>query len=157
MQRMTKDTFITVEYYRIDRYQSSNRPYEGHHLNTGVDVSKITVSMEFSKGDYFIPMNQEANRFLIEVLEPRAEDSYFTWNFFDTILDQKEGFSHYVFEETAAELLQQNPDLKTKLDQRRASDSTFAANGRAQLNFIYQQSPYFEPAHLRYPVYRVVK
>jgi hypothetical protein len=35
-------------------------------------------------------MNQEANRFIMEVLEPQAPDSYFTWNFFDGILGQKE-------------------------------------------------------------------
>jgi hypothetical protein len=102
-------------------------------------------------------MNQAANRFLIEVLEPQAEDSYFAWNFFDPILGQKEGFSDYVFEETAAELLKLNPDLRNKLEERKASDTTFAQNARAQLNFIFQNSPYYEPAHMQYPVFRKMK
>ena len=59
--------------------------------------------MQFQKGDWYIPMNQVANRFLIETLEPQAEDSYFAWNYFDAILGQKEGYSAYAFEDIAAD------------------------------------------------------
>ena len=100
-------------------------------------------------------MNQVANRFLIETLEPTADDSYFAWNFFDAILGQKEGFSGYAFEDIAAEYLKNNPDLKNKLEQEEATDTAFAKSGRAQLNFVYENSPWFEPDYLRYPVYRV--
>ena len=155
MRRLTRDTTIDVEWYRIESYQSGTRPYEGHHLNTAVQVSAKTGKISFRKGDWFIPLNQKANRFLVETLEPHAEDSYFAWNFFDPILGQKEGFSDYVFEETAVAFLKENPDVLQKLNDHKASDSAFAKNGRAQLNFIYQNSPYYEPAHLRYPVYRV--
>ena len=111
--------------------------------------------MKFRKGDWYIPMNQKANRFLMEVLEPTGDDSYFAWNFFDGILGQKEGYSSYVFEETAEEFLKQHPAVKQKLEERRASDTAFAKSGSAQLNFVYQHSPYYEPMHLRYPVYRI--
>ena len=157
LQILVKDTVLEVESYRITSYQASARPFEGHHLNTKVQVEKKTVPVSFRKGDYLIPMNQAANRFLIEVLEPQAEDSYFAWNFFDPILGQKEGYSDYVFEETAAELLKLNPDLRNKLEERKASDTTFAQNARAQLNFIFQNSPYYEPAHMQYPVFRKMK
>ena len=70
----------------------SARQYEMHHGNSEVKISSSMQKMKFSKGDYYIPMNQAANRFLIETLEPQAEDSYFAWNFFDAILGQKEGF-----------------------------------------------------------------
>jgi hypothetical protein len=111
--------------------------------------------MKFKKGDYYIPMNQVANRFLIETLEPTASDSYFAWNFFDGILGQKEGYSGYAFEDIAAEYLKTNSDLKNKLEQKRTTDTAFAKNGRAQLNFVYENSPWVEPNYLRYPVYRV--
>ena len=157
MEPLKKDTIIEVEAYRIEKYTSSNRPFEGHHLNSGVQVSSTLKKVGFRKGDYFIPMNQMANRFLTETLEPQGEDSYFAWNFFDAILGQKEGFSDYVFEETATEYLNSNPNVKKNLDQRRATDSAFARSGAAQLNYIFQSSPYYEPAHLQYPVYRLLK
>ncbi|MDQ6609239.1 MAG: M14 family metallopeptidase, partial [Bacteroidota bacterium] len=116
MQRLKKDTSIEVEAYRIENYNSGARPYEGHHLNRDVQVSTSVKKIEFRRGDYVIPLNQKSNRFLIEVLEPQGEDSYFAWNFFDAILGQKEGFSDYVFEETATEFLKTRPDVKQTLD-----------------------------------------
>ncbi|MFM9911846.1 MAG: M14 family metallopeptidase [Chitinophagaceae bacterium] len=157
MSQLFKDTMVEVEVYRIDDYKSGARPYEMHHLNNEVKVSTSIQMIKFRKGDYYIPMNQEANRFLIEVLEPQADDSYFAWNYFDGILGQKEGFSGYAFEEIAEQYLKDNPLIKEKLEQRRITDSAFAKNGAAQLNFIYQNSPYYEPDHLRYPVFRKIK
>lgn len=157
MRQLSKDSSIEVEVYRIDDYKSAARPYEMHHLNSDVKVSTSIKTIKFRKGDYYIPMNQSANRFLMEVLEPQADDSYFAWNYFDGILGQKEGYSGYAFEEIAEDYLRKNPSVKEKLEQRRASDTAFAKNGSAQLNFVYQNSPYAEPDYLRYPVYRVIK
>ena len=94
---------------------------------------------------------------MIEVLEPECEDSYFTWNYFDAVLGQKEGYSAYEFENIAADYLKTHEDVKKKLDDRRITDTAFAKSAGAQLNFVYQNSPYFEPDYLRYPVYRILK
>lgn len=155
MTQLKKDTMIEVEVYRIDKYKSNPEPYESHHPNSDVHVSASLLKMSFKKNDYYIALNQSANRFLMEVLEPQMEDSYFTWNFFDAILSQKEGFSDYIFEETASNVVKNNPEIKTRLEERRSTDTSFAKNGFAQLNFVFQNSLYFEPAYLRYPVYRI--
>jgi len=101
MQPLKNDTSIEVTVYHIDEYKSSQRPYEMHHLNSSVKIGTSKQKMNFRKGDWYIPMDQTANRFLIETLEPQAEDSYFAWNFFDAILGQKEYFSDYAFDEIA--------------------------------------------------------
>lgn len=155
MTQLKKDTAIEVEVYKIDDYKTLPRQYEMHHLNSEVKTNTTIQTMSFKKGDWYIPMNQLANRFLIETLEPQAEDSYFAWNYFDAILGQKEGYSGYVFEDKATEYLKNNPDIKIKLNQQKAKDTAFANNGRAQLNFVYQNSQWYELAHMRYPVYRV--
>jgi Zinc carboxypeptidase len=155
MAQLKKDTTIEVEAYKIEDYKTLARQYEMHHLNSDVKISSSIQKIKFSKGDWYIPMNQVANRFLIETLEPQAEDSYFAWNYFDAILGQKEGYSAYAFEDIAADYLKNNPDIKNKLEKQRATDTTFAKNGRAQLNYVYQNSPWFEPSLNRYPVYRV--
>ena len=157
MGRLKKDTTIEVEWYKIAGYQRGQRQFEGHHLNTDVRIAKNLSKVRFRKGDYLILMNQLANRFIIETLEPQGEDSYFAWNFFDPILGQKEGYSDYHFEDIASEYVNGNPELKKKLDERRSTDSAFAKNAGAQLNFVFQNSPWFEPAYLRYPVYRILK
>ncbi len=152
---LKKDTVIAVEIYKIVSYKSSQRQYETHHPNSEIITESTTDVVKFRKGDWYIPMNQAANRFLIEVLEPTAEDSYFAWNFFDAILGQKEGFSAYAFEDIAAAYLKNNLTLKSKLADKILADSAFAKNGSAQLNFVYQNSPWAEPGLLRYPVYRL--
>lgn len=157
IQPLRTDTIIEVQVYQIEDYKSAARPYESHHINTDVKINSSSQSLSFSKGDYIIYMNQEANRFLMEVLEPQAADSYFAWNFFDGILGQKEGYSAYVFEEKATAYLLQHPEIKVKMEERKATDSIFAKSAAAQLNFVYQHSPYREPGHMRYPVYRIIR
>lgn len=141
--KLSTDTIIEVEYYKIENYQASQRPFEGHHVNSAVSVSKHIKTISFRKGDIYIPLNQGANRFLIETLEPQGEDSYFTWNFFDPILGQKEGFSDYVFEETALEFLKKNAAVQKALEDKKKEDSSFAKNGRAQLSFCLSKLTLF--------------
>ena len=155
MTALKKDTTIEVEVYHIDDYKTAAKQYEMHHLNSDVKLSSSMQKMNFRKGDYYITMNQAANHFLIETLEPQAQDSYFAWNYFDAILGQKEGYSPYAFEDIASEYLKNNPGVKAKLEQKRATDTAFAKNGAAQLNFVFQNSSYFEPVNMRYPVYRI--
>jgi hypothetical protein len=157
MQVLPKDTEVEVEVYRIEDYKTLPRQYEMHHLNSDVVVSTSRQLVKFRKGDYFIPLNQPANRFLVEVLEPQADDSYFAWNYFDGILGRKEGYSAYAFEDIAAQYLNEHPDVRKLLEARKSTDTAFAKSASAQLDFVYRNSPYYEPDHLRYPVYRLVR
>ncbi|RTY91834.1 M14 family metallopeptidase [Flavobacterium sp. GT3R68] len=155
--QLQNDTIIEVESYRIAEYKTATNAYEGHypHRNTKVAFSKIKVA--FAKGDYVFPTAQKGVKYLLETLEPEALDSFFNWNFFDTILQQKEGYSEYVFEDLGAQLLRENPKLKAELEQKKSSDSDFAKNPNTQLNWVYMHSIYYEKAHLQYPVYRWIK
>ncbi len=155
--RFRQDTIIKVERYRIAAYNTAKNAYEGHypHHNTVVSVSVDEVP--FRQGDYLFQTNQEGVKYLLETLEPEAVDSFFNWNFFDTILQQKEGYSDYVFEDTAAAYLKQHPELKAQLEQKIKEDKDFAENPEAQLDWVYKNSPLYEKAHLLYPVYRITE
>jgi Zinc carboxypeptidase len=155
LERLQKDTILDLYYYHIDNYNSLNKPYEKHHKNYDVAVTKIKGKIKFLKGDYIISLNQPANRFIVETLEPTGDDGFFAWNFFDAVLQEKEGYSDYRWDEIAAEVLKEDPALQKKLDQKKEADTLFAKNAPAQLNFIYRNSKYYEPAYLRYPVYRL--
>jgi Zinc carboxypeptidase len=156
VKKLKKDTTIFVGVSKIEEYKSRTTPYEKHHPNYSVKISQKMDSMNFLKGDYVIEMNQKANRYIVEMLEPTGDDSFFAWNFFDAILQQKEGYSDYRWEDVAAEYLKNNPDVKKKLGEKKLMDIKFAANSSAILDFIYKNSPYYEPAHNRYPVYKVM-
>lgn len=157
LQELQKDTELEVESYTIDSYETTSYPYEGHypHSNTRVKVS--TDKVTFQKGDFMIDTQQPGVKYLLETLEPQGNDSFFNWNFFDSILQQKEYYSAYVFEDTAAKLLKDNPKLKAEFEAKKAADPKFAADASAQLDWVYYHSEYYEKSHKKYPVYRLMK
>ncbi|PKP17769.1 MAG: hypothetical protein CVU07_03415 [Bacteroidetes bacterium HGW-Bacteroidetes-23] len=156
MVQFEKDTVIEVEKYKIADYKTATSAYEGHYSHSNTTVNKSIEKIVFKKGDYFIPINQFAVKYLMETLEPESPDSFFNWNFFDAILQQKEGYSAYVFEDLAVEILAKNPTLNEKFEKKKEEDKSFAENGSAQLDWIYKNSAYYESSHLTYPVYRVL-
>jgi hypothetical protein len=154
-QPIPKDTIIEVESYRIVDYKTTPSAYEGHYIHRNTMVKSKIEKLAFAKGDYIVPTQQKGIKYLLETLEPEAMDSFFNWNFFDPILQQKEGYSDYVFEDTAAQLLKDNPKLKSDLEAKKQKEPEFLNNPKTQLDWIYKQSVYYEKAHLQYPVYRI--
>jgi hypothetical protein len=149
------DTTIEAMVYFIEDYETVKKPYEGHYLHSKIKNSARTLNMKVHRGDFIIFMGNETDKYVSETLEPNSMDSFFAWNFFDGILQQKEWFSDYVFEDIAAQLLNENSDLKLKFEEKRKSDLKFAEDSFAQLLFIYNESKYKEKTHNLYPVYRI--
>lgn len=153
--QLENDTTLTVETYKIANYDTRKSAYEGHYAHYNTTVNPSNKKMVFRVGDYLISTNQKAIRYLLETLEPTAPDSFFNWNFFDTILQQKEGFSPYVWEDRAEQLLKENPKLQIEYNVKISYDEEFANNWFAQLDWLHKQSEHYETAHLQYPVYRL--
>jgi hypothetical protein len=149
-----KDTTLVVETLHVDNYKTRTSAYEGHYLHYNTSIKIDSIAVHFSKGDLYIPVNQKGARYLMETLEPEATDSFFNWNFFDTVLQQKEGYSGYVFEDVAEQILKENTLIKDAFEAKKAASKDFAKNPRAQLNFIYKRSLHYEKAHLLLPIYK---
>ncbi len=156
VSQLKSDTTINVEAYMISDYETIRNPYEGHYKHHNVKVSPRHATIRFRKGDFLVPVNQWRNRYIVETLEPEAPDSFFAWNFFDAILQQKEHFSSYVFEDHAVKILEENPEIRQALDEAKASDPNLATSAYRQLDFIYQRSSHWEPEYLRYPIFRLM-
>ncbi|MEE1946314.1 M14 family metallopeptidase [Pedobacter sp. KR3-3] len=155
MKQLAADTKMKVEMYYIADMKTGTRPYEGHYQHSAVKLNTVTQDIQFYAGDYVVYVNQPTNRYIVETLEPQATDSFFNWNFFDSVLGQKEGYSSYVFEDTGAELLKKNPELKQKLEAEKAKNPDLAKSASAQLDFVYKNSDYYEKTHMRYPIGRL--
>ena len=89
MKSLMKDSTIKVEYYHIDDYKSFAHAYEKHHFNYDIKLSSKTDTIHFLKGDYIIYTGQQADRYIVETLEPLGDDSFFRWNFFDAIFNRR--------------------------------------------------------------------
>lgn len=155
MKPFNQDTVLTVETYRIQDYSTQTNVFEGHYVHDTVTLDKSTERVQFKAGDFYVPSNQKGVRYLLETLEPEATDSFFRWNFFDTILTQKEGFSPYVWEDKARQLLKENPSLKQAFETKKKQDEVFSNNAYLQLQWLHQHSEQYEAAHRQYPIYRL--
>lgn len=157
MESLRKDTAFSVQVYHIADFKTVGNPYEGHYLHYNTKVKSSNQEMTFRRGDYLIDTRQKNKRYLVETLEPEAQDSFFNWNFFDSILQQKESFSAYVFEPKAKEILADLPkDEQSLFYEKQENDSAFASNNYAQLDWIFKRSKHYEKSHKRYPVYRLM-
>lgn len=157
MYRLTKDIDLEAEFYYIKNNEKAERQYNGHIANVNFDLCSEQMTNTFRKGDYVVPLRQDKKAYLLEILEPKGDASFFRWNFFDPILERREYMIPNGFEKVAPEILEQNPGLKKEWEQKIADDPAFAKNHYQQLWYIYTRSPYDENTYLRYPVARIMK
>jgi len=155
MEQLTTDSIIEVNIYYIEDYQTVKQPYNGHYMHYDVQTRMVNEKVQLLSGDWMIPTRQKAIEYLVQTLEPEGYDSFFNWNFFDEILFRNEYFSPYIFEETAEELLKNDPRLAKEFEEKRSQDPGFAESGYSQLRYIYENSPWSETTYMRYPVYRL--
>jgi hypothetical protein len=108
-------------------------------------------------GDVLVHLNQWNARYAVETLEPQAHDSFFRWGFFNSILEKKEAFSDYVFEDTALEMLDREPQLREAFARWKTQNPDKLEDQQAVLGFIFAKGKrHAEPEWRRYPVLRVV-
>ncbi|HEY0978706.1 MAG TPA: M14 family zinc carboxypeptidase [Flavobacteriales bacterium] len=157
VEPITQAREVWVEQDSIAGFTTVNLPYEGHYLHREISATRKRLRVMLRSGDWYVPMGHSTDRFVMEALECRAEDGFFAWNFFDAILQQKEWFNDYVFEDLAAEMLEKDPALKAAFEAERKRDPGFAKDAWAQLTWIYRRSPWMEPTFRKYPVLRVVE
>ena len=126
MKEIQKDSTIFVQEYRVSDFKTVKNPYEGHYLHYDTKLKSDSKNLKFRKGDFLVSTKQFGVKYLLETLEPEATDSFFNWNFFDAILGQKEYFSDYVFEDTAADLLKKSQVLRTAFEFEKIANPEFA-------------------------------
>ncbi|MEY3844830.1 MAG: hypothetical protein RL293_1252 [Bacteroidota bacterium] len=153
-ETLTADQIDTLTVFSVKSYKSPGSPYEGHFKLSKIEVGESQQLAKLKPGDILIPSNQDAALFIHASLQPRAEDSYLTWNFFDSYLQQKEYFSNYVFKDQIADILAKDQALNDEYQLRKATDEKFRNSEWDQLYFIYSRSPFFEQTFMRLPVYQ---
>jgi hypothetical protein len=155
VEPLKTDTIIEVEIDYIDEFSNAKHPSNGHYFHNNVTTRSEIRKIKYYAGDLLIPVRQKGVKYLIEVLEPKAKDSFFRWNFFDNILDRREYFSSYGFEGNAIKYLNEHPEFNKKFQEKRKTDPGFANNHRAQLAYIYNNTEWAEKSYKRYPVGRI--
>jgi hypothetical protein len=157
MERFASDETLDVQYYHVSKITPRPTPYEGHMYYDEVDLEVRTGKVQVRTGDWLIALDQDQARYVVEMLEPMGHDSFFRWGFFNGVLEKKEAYSDYVFEDHAMVLLATEPELAARFEQWKAANPALLGNQEAVLNFIFANcARYREPEWNRYPVYSVV-
>jgi hypothetical protein len=157
LERLVEDQVVSALAYRIESVASRPGPYEGHMFHDEVTVSSKAVTVQARAGDVLVHLNQPNARYVLETLEPQAHDSFFRWGFFNSILEKKEAFSDYVFEDTALEMLESEPLLCEAFDLWKTQNPDKLNDQQAVLSFIFANGQsHAEPEWRRYPVLRML-
>jgi hypothetical protein len=156
MEPVAADRVESVQVYHIAGVSSRAGAYEGHMFHDEMRLERRSAQVAVRAGDMWIPLDQDQARYAIETLEPQGHDSFFRWGFFNSVLEKKEAYSHYVFEDHASELLRDEPALKEKFDAWKLANADKLSDQCAVLDFIFANCQrYVEPEWRRYPVLSV--
>ena len=158
MQRVAQASRVRAEACHIEHHEKRREPFEGRHLHAALRVRTEACVAELAAGDWLLPLGGTHDRFVIETLEPLGIDSFFRWAFFDSVLDRKEGFSDYVFEDEAVQLLATEPGLAERFAAWQQAHPELRGDGQAVLDFIFFASRrHAEAAWRRHPVLRLLE
>jgi hypothetical protein len=157
LERIAVAQSVQAMAYQIESVVSRSGPYEGQLFHDEVTLIRKSVTVNARVGDVLVHLNQPNARYAVETLEPQAHDSFFHWGFFNSILEKKEAFSDYVFEDTALEMLESEPQLREAFERWKTQNPDRLGDQQAVLSFIFAQGQrYAEPEWRRYPVLRVL-
>lgn len=158
LQRVARADRVRAEACRIVHFEKRRAPFEGRHLHDVLQVETEARLFDVAEGDWLVPLGGPHDRFLVEVLEPLGIDSLFRWAFFDSVLDRKEAFSDYVFEDEAERLLAEEPGLRDRFEAWKAAHPGLLGDRDAVLGFIFLAAQrYAEPEWRLYPVLRLLE
>jgi hypothetical protein len=155
-RRFAKVWSDSVECTRIAEWKAETALREGHYPTRVSRIETFRAKRAVRPGDLWIPLDQRSAAVAVNLLEPQAPDGLTYWNFFDTVLMQKEYGEDYVVEPLARKMLADNPALKKEFETKLAADSAFAKNPFARVNFFYTRSAWADPEQNVLPVLRAL-
>jgi hypothetical protein len=157
MTRTLQARTVQAQYYHIASVTTRPGPYEGHMFHDDMALQTRSAPLQLQVGDYIVALDQPNARYAIETLEPQAHDSFFRWGFFNSVLERKETFSNYVFEDLALELLNDEAELRTLFAQWKRDHPDLLSDQDQVLRFIFDHCQrHVEPEWRRYPVWSIL-
>jgi hypothetical protein len=132
-------------------YSFQPKPFEGRQM--------VTSTFDQHTAEYILPANsvevftdQELGALVVALLEPTAVDSFFSWGFFNQMFQRTEYIENYAIIPLARKLFNSKPELKLEFESKLKTDQSFSKDKKAQLQWIYSKSKYFDQEYLKYPV-----
>ncbi len=157
-EKLTHDTTILVETYRFVNPKWSEFPNEGR-ITLTTDYSTQNEMVDYYKGDILVTTSQPKVKIIAHLLEPKSPTSLVYWGFYNLYARPATEFwirLNYM-EVKGREMLAKDPALKEEFEAKKTSDSAFANDPNAILQFFMTKvRKNVEPNANRYPIGRLM-
>ena len=136
---------------KVSDYTFDKAPFEGRfRVSASFEyIPAINVDLD---GWYQVNTQQKSGELAAHLLHPEAPDSFFAWGEFNTIFQRTEYMENYALIPYARQMLKDNPKLALAFDKKINNDKEFAKDADARLNWLYEHSPFYDQAYLKYPI-----
>lgn len=136
---------------KVAQYSFDKAPFEGRfRVSASFDyVPATNVDLD---GWFEVSTQQKVGELAVHLLHPEAPDSFFAWGEFNSIFQRTEYMENYALIPFAEKMLADDPRLAQEFDKKVNQDKDFAKNADARLNWLYEHSPFYDQAYLKYPI-----
>lgn len=139
----------------FENVKLSATSFEGRQMVESFDMKEKSIQKIVLKNSLIIPVQQIKSRLVMHLFEPKSDDSFLQWGYFNIIFEQKEYTEAYVIEKMLPQFFADNPNIKAEFDEK-MKDEEFASNTRAIHNWIYSQTPYWDENLNDYPILKIM-
>jgi hypothetical protein len=156
LTRIDETTSVQAEMVRLPDARLDEAAFEGRaRVSPGAQQPEIR-DLTLGPGSAIVSTDQPLGTLAVLLLEPDSPDSFLQWGFFLEMLQRTEYVEGYIMEPMARRMLESDEDLQDAFTRMIASDSVFAQDPRARLQWFYERTPFFDEQYRLYPVGRSV-
>jgi len=143
--------FKGLQQISVTDFEFDKMPFEGRmRVSANFDYNKLP---QISLNNWYkVETQQTLGKLAVHLLQPEATDSFFQWGDFNTIFQRTEYVENYALVPFANNMLENNPAIAKEFNHKLATDSNFKGSDKARLNWLYQQTPFYDKGYLKYPV-----
>jgi hypothetical protein len=155
VERLAAPADARAEAFRVSTADYAETPYQGHTRVTAT-VERVPETAAVPAGTLWIPADQPHFDVAVQLFEPDAADSLFSWGLLSSALERKEYIEPRVLEPIVRRRLAEDPALAAEWAAALA-DESFAADPGARWLWWYRRTPYWDDTVGRLPVFRALE
>ncbi len=149
--RSVEKTKLRVAQLTASSFEFGKEPFEGH-MRASAKFNTENIEMILPAGTVRVSTNQALGRLAVALLDPRGDDSFFSWGFFNQMFQRTEYIESYALIPLANQMIQKDVNLAKSFHEKKLKDKDFASDQQAQMRWFYQQSDFYDQSYLKYPV-----
>ncbi len=156
VERLTAHAEVAVETIRVRDVAYSADPYQGTHRATSLAVEREAGTRTVPAGSLWVPADQPDFAVAVQLFEPEAPDSLFSWGLLSAVTERKEYIDPRVLERLVREMLADGA-VRASWEAALAADPALAGDARARWAWWYRQTPHWDDTVGLLPVLRVTR